>query len=108
MTTNLSLGTHSISASVTDSAGGIHTVSTEIVVDQIDLDVTVSGTGTRQKATLTWSGSRTDVDIYKTGRLRRTGDPSGTRTFRFKNLAVFKVCERGTDYCSVDVTVQTN
>lgn len=108
LTTNLSLGTHSISASVTDSAGGIHIVSTEIVVDQIDLDVTVSGTGTRQKATLIWSGSRTDVDIYKDGRLRRTGDPSGTRTFRFKNQAVFKVCEQGTDYCSVDVTVQTN
>jgi len=106
--TNLSLGTHNISASVTDSDGGVHSVTTQIVIDQIALDVTVTGTGNRQKATLTWSGSRTNVDIYKNDRLRRTGGASGSTTFKFKNQATFKVCETGTDFCSVEVIVQTN
>lgn len=105
---SLSLGTHTISASITDSAGGMQTLTTQIVVDQIDLQVTVSGSGSRQKATLTWSGARTDVDVYKNGKIRRVRGPSGTTRFRFRNEAVFKVCETGTDYCSPDVTVQIN
>ncbi len=104
----LSLGTHTISASVTDTNGGTHSVSTQLVIDQITLKVTVSGSGKRQKAKLTWSGSRTDVYIYKDDRKRRTGGPNGSKTFRFKNQAVFKVCEKETDYCSLEVTVQVN
>jgi len=103
LTTNLSLGTHTITAQITDSAGGTHSATTQVVIDQIDLAVAVSGNGFRKFATLTWSGSRTAVDVYKNGNLRRTGTADGSKVFRFRNQATFKVCETGTNNCSVDV-----
>jgi hypothetical protein len=104
--TNLSLGEHTLTASITDSSGGMQALTTQLVIDQIELGVVVSGNGRRKYASLTWSGSRTAVDIYKNDKLVGTGAANGTATYRFKNQAVFKVCETATNYCSVDVVAQ--
>jgi Leucine-rich repeat (LRR) protein len=106
--TSLSLGTHTISASVTDSSGGTRSLTTQIEIDQIDLQVIVTGNGSRKKTNLVWSGSRTYVDIYKDGILWRTGGPEGALRIHFKYPATFKVCETGTDYCSPEVVVSPN
>jgi hypothetical protein len=102
----LSLGEHTLTASITDSSGGTHTLTTQVIIDQIQLGVVVSGNGRKKFAALTWSGSRTLVDIYKNGSLVDTGAANGTATYRFKDQAVFKVCETETNYCSVDVVAQ--
>lgn len=102
----LSLGTHTLTASITDTDGGVHSVTTELVIEQIDLAVSVSGNGKRRTAILTWSDSRVQVDIYKNGVFKDTAASSGTVKYRFKNQAAFKVCESGTNYCSNEVFVQ--
>ena len=104
--TTLSLGEHTLTAVVTDSSGGTQSATTRVVVEQIQLDVAVSGNGRNKFATLTWSGARTLVDIYKDGMHVGTGEANGTAVYRFKDQAVFKVCETGTVYCSVDVIAQ--
>ena len=103
---NLSLGQHTLTARITDSHGGTHALTTVIMVDQIDLAVVVSGNGRKKTASLTWSGSRNSVDIYKDGVIVGTGEANGTATYRFKDQAVFRVCETGTNYCSIDVVAQ--
>ena len=103
---NLSLGEHTLTASITDSNGGSHALTTQVILDQIQLGVVVSGNGRKKFAELTWSGSRTAVDIYQNGDPVGTGAANGTATYRFKDQAVFKVCETGTNYCSVDVVAQ--
>ena len=103
---NLSLGEHTLTASITDSNGGSHALTTQVIIDQIQLGVVVSGNGRKRFAELTWSGSRTAVDIYQNGNLVGTGAANGSVTYRFKDQAVFRVCEAATSYCSIDVLAQ--
>jgi hypothetical protein len=103
---SLSLGEHTLTASITDSKGGSHALTTQVVLDQIQLGFVVSGNGSKKFAELTWSGSRTAVDIYQNGNPVGTCAANGTVTYRFKDQAVFRVCEAATNYCSVDVLAQ--
>lgn len=100
----LSLGSHVITASITDSAGAVHSVSTQVVIDQIALNVKVYNRGARGLAILTWADSRTPVDIYKNGSIVDSGPETGTDKYRFRSQAVFKVCETSTNYCSPEIT----
>ncbi len=102
----LSLGTHTVTARITDSNGGTRLLTTQLVIDQIDLGITVSGKGRKRTATLSWSGSRTPVDIYKDGAIVGTAESAGTMSYRFKDQALFKVCETDTNYCSIEILAQ--
>ncbi|MGR9117121.1 MAG: leucine-rich repeat domain-containing protein, partial [Gammaproteobacteria bacterium] len=102
----LSLGSHTLTATITDNAGGVATVSTQVIVQQIDLNVTVSGNGKRKIADLAWTGSRTSVDIYMDNSLVDLAPASGSLQLAFKESALFKVCETGTNYCSSEVLAQ--
>jgi Leucine-rich repeat (LRR) protein len=99
----LSLGSHTLTASITDSVGAVHSVTTQVVIDQVALDIKVYNRGSRGLAVLTWSKSRTPVDIYKNGRIVDDGAESGTDRYRFRNQATFKVCETTTNYCSPEI-----
>ncbi len=102
----LSLGVHTVTASITDTNGSTRLLTTQLVIDQIDLGLTVSGKGRKKTATLSWSGSRTLVDIYKNGVVVGAAANAGTAQYRFRNQALFKVCETGTNYCSVEILAQ--
>ena len=102
----MSLGTHTITASIADSNNGTRSLTTQIVIEQIQLGITVSGNGKKRKATLSWSGARTPVDIYQDGVKVGAAESSGITSYRFKNQALFKVCEAGTNYCSIEILAQ--
>ena len=102
----LSLGVHTVTASITDTNGSTRLLTAQLVIDQIDLGLTVSGKGRKKTATLSWSGSRTLVDIYKYGVVVGAAANAGTAKYRFRNQALFKVCETGTNYCSVEILAQ--
>lgn len=104
LNTNLTLGTHTLTASVTDSAGGVHLVTTQIVIDQIDLSMLVSGNGRMKYAEINWSGSRTAVDIHQEGINVGSYPATGSTVLRFKDQVFIRVCETGTNYCSEPVT----
>lgn len=103
---SLSLGTHSLTASITDSGGATRSVSTQVIIDQIALDIVVKSRGINKTAILTWSGSRTDVEIYRDGKVIDTDTTSGIQKYRFRNQAYFKVCESGTINCSVEILAE--
>ncbi len=103
--TTLSLGAHQITATITDSAGASHSAVTSVIIEQIALGVSVSGNGRTKTATLTWSGSRTPVDIYHDGTIVASAGSEGVASFKFKDIARFKVCETSTIYCSQEVVV---
>lgn len=103
---SLSLGTHTLTATINDGDGGVTSVSTQVTVQQVELAVTVSGKGKRRTADLVWSKSRTSVDIYMDNSVVAVAPASGSLQLTFKDSAVFRVCETGTNYCSLDVLAQ--
>ena len=110
----LSGGTHTITASVTDS--GNLTGSTSITVtvapssgDQIILNVTTRKVRTNKYADMTWSGATsTNVDVYRNETKLITTPNDGAYTDKppkTTTSASYKVCEAGTSTCSDIVTV---
>jgi len=110
-TSELSVGTHTISASVTDS--GKLTATDEITVTvTAPTDIVLTATGSKVKGIryvdLVWSGAETNVDIFRNGVGIWTGSSDGSFTDNLGRLSgtfAYRVCETGTDICSNTATV---
>lgn len=112
--TELSVGSHTITASVIDSGGLTGSASITITVTpssggQITLSVIARKVKTNKFADLTWTGATSaNVDVYRNDIKvittlndgAYTDKPSKTTT-----SATYKVCEAGASTCSNSVTV---
>ncbi|MEJ2523707.1 MAG: hypothetical protein P8080_12685 [Gammaproteobacteria bacterium] len=114
----LSDGSHSITASVTDSAGNADSASVTITVgggdtgggDGITLSVSTYKSRGVQQADLSWSGATsTSVDVYRDGERVTTTANDGADTDstgqKGGGSAAYQVCEAGTSTCSNTVNV---
>ncbi len=109
----LTEGTHTITASVTDSGGfkGSATVSITVVPStQINLTVVKRTVRTNKYADLTWSpyGTPANVDVYRNSTLVITTANDGFYTDKPpKSITsvTYKVCLAGTNVCSNGVIV---
>lgn len=111
----LSDGTHTITASVTDSGGSNGSDSITITVGGgsgggITLNATAYKVKGDKYADLTWSGATTtNVYVYRNGALIATTANDGAHTDgplgKGGGSATYQVCEAGTSTCSNTVTV---
>jgi subtilisin len=110
----LSDGTHSITASVTDSGGASGSDTVTITVGSsggggFSLSVTAYKIRGDKYADLTWSGATsTNVDVFRNGsKIATTADSSYTDGPQGKGggSATYQVCEAGTTICSNEVSV---
>jgi hypothetical protein len=106
-------GTHTITASVTDSGSLTAIASVTIIIESVKHEVALTVATYKFKgdksADLTWSGATsTNVDIYRDGSLITTTANDGAYThgpFNRGRPAVYQVCEAGTSTCSKEVAV---
>ena len=111
-TSNLSIGAHTITASVTDS-GSLTSTDTITVNIQPATAISLSANGYKYRGRyyvdLTWSGAvGANVDIYRDNVLIATVPNNGAYTdFLDKNRGtfVYKVCETDGSACSNEVSV---
>jgi hypothetical protein len=113
----LSAGTHTITASVTDSGGMGSSSSVTITVaaaSSITSGPSLSARGYKtkglQKADLSWSGlSAGQTDVYRNNVRVTTTSNSGSYTDNIGNRGSgsysYRVCDAGTSTCSNSVTV---
>jgi extracellular elastinolytic metalloproteinase len=113
----LNVGTHLITAAVTDSGGLTGSASVSITVNSaggggggITLSITGYKVRGTQHADLTWSGATSStVDIYRDNAVLTTVTNSGAYTDNLNRKgggsATYRVCEAGTSTCSSSVTV---
>ena len=118
----LSVGSHTITASVVDSRGASsqsqHTVNVEpaasVPPPPPSSGIALSGRGYKvkgaQSVDLTWSGaSAANVDVYRDGVLVGTPWNAGAYTDRINKKGggtyVYRVCEAGTTSCSNDLRI---
>ncbi|MHB1482707.1 MAG: Ig-like domain-containing protein, partial [Bellilinea sp.] len=110
----LSAGTHTITASVSDSGGLAGDASITVTVEppaggEILLSVRAYMVKTNKYAELTWSGATFDsVDVYRNGVKTVTTANDGLyvdKPLKSLTSATYKVCEAGTTLCSNEVTV---
>jgi hypothetical protein len=111
-TSALSVGAHTIAASVTDSDGlqGTDSIALTVVTGQ---GLTLSAVGYKVKgiryADLAWSGATTSVVIYRDGQQIATGSSSGALTDNIGGKGAgsftYQVCEASGGSCSSVVTV---
>lgn len=103
----LPIGLNTITASVEDSAHGQKAVSIDVTVNAIppiNLSIgSITGRGANKTVTLSWSGARSEIAIYKDGSVISTGTATGTGTYSFKKEANFHVCEIAKVNCSNSV-----
>jgi hypothetical protein len=114
-TSSLALGTHTISASVTDSGGLSATATISITITAPPSGgITLSARGYKQgvqRVDLTWSGATTaDVDVYRDNLKIVTTENDGAYTDNNINKKgggsyVYRVCNTDTSTCSNSVTV---
>lgn len=113
-TTAYADGSHSVSATATDTAGQTASDSVSVTVDNIADGISLTATGYKvrglQKADLEWSGATsTDVDIYRDGSVIATTANDGSYTDNIDQRGggsyTYKVCEAGTSTCSNEATV---
>lgn len=113
--TTLSEGTHTITASVTDSGGltGVATLTVTVTVTapttaEISLSVTARQVRTNKYADLGWENAVSgSIDVYRNDVVVATTPNDGAHTDKPpKTLtsATYKVCEAGTGICSNEVT----
>ncbi len=111
-TSNLSVGTHTITASVTDS-GGLTSTDTISVVIQPATAFTLSATGYKLRGRyyvdLSWSGAiGTNINVYRDGVLVATVPNTGAYTDSLGKLTGtfnYRVCETDFSACSNEVLV---
>ena len=113
-TAALSVGTHTITASVTDSGSKSGSDSISVTVNVAGaITLSANGRKVRGKHTidLTWSGaSGANSDIYRNGTLITTTPNDGAYTDATGNKGgsasyTYELCESGTSTCSNTVTV---
>ena len=110
----LSDGTHTVTASVTDSGGNTSSDTVTVTVGDSGGTIVLSANGYKNKGTkyvdLTWSGaSGASVDVYRNGTLYDTTANDGAYSTgglgKGGGSDSFQVCEAGTTNCSNTVTV---
>jgi hypothetical protein len=109
----LSNGTHTITASVSDSGSltgsGSVTITAVSGKDGVELTATAYKIKGDKYADLTWNGATlTNVDVYRDGSLITTTTNDGAYThgpFSKGKPATYQVCEAGTLNCSNEITV---
>jgi extracellular elastinolytic metalloproteinase len=116
-TTTLSVGPHTVTASVADFAGLTGTASVTFTVNAVATEppsITLSATGYKvkgvQHADLGWSGAAGGtVDIFRNGARITTTDNDGAHTdvigAKGGGSYTYKVCEAGTSVCSPERAV---
>jgi hypothetical protein len=114
-TSNLSVNTHTITASVTDSGNLTATASITVMITQtpppsgITLTVTARKVRGDRFADLAWSGvTSANVDVYRNNSLVATTANDGNHTDQAPkgaNSFTYRVCNAGTSTCSGNVTV---
>ncbi|HXW04556.1 MAG TPA: M36 family metallopeptidase [Vicinamibacterales bacterium] len=114
---DLSVGTHTIAASVTDSgnltgSAGISITITETLPPPSGITLTAAGYKVKgvRHADLSWSGaSGTHIEVYRNGVLQYTTANDGAHTDveggKGGGTFTYKVCEIGGSVCSPTVTV---
>jgi hypothetical protein len=114
LSSTLSVGSHVITASVTDSGGLASSTAVSISVTAAPTGPTLSAKGSkpkgRQQASLTWSGlSATTVDVFRNSAKISTGANSGSLTDILTSKGAgsyaYIVCGAGTSTCTNTATV---
>jgi hypothetical protein len=113
--TALSVGTHTVTASATDSAGATGSDSVSVTVNPVGGGgISLSGTSHKEKGRvfvdLSWSGATGgSVDVYRDGALVATTANDGAFTdatgLKGSGSIAYQVCEAGTSTCSAVVVV---
>jgi matrixin len=119
----LSAGSHTVTATTTDSAGASATSQVGITITSVDppptvippatgLSLSAQGQKVRgvQRVNLSWAGATsTNIDVYRSGALVMTTANDGGQTDVLNKKGggtyTYQVCEAGTSVCSVSVTV---
>ena len=112
-TSSLATGTHTVTASVTDTGGLTGSATVTVVVNAVSgSDITLTASGSKVKgvriANLSWSGSGGSVDVFRDGsKVATVGGTAYTDTIPGKGGGsfVYRVCNAGTTTCSNSVTV---
>jgi hypothetical protein len=114
-TSGLSLGTHTITASVTDSGGLSGSASITITITEapppsgIALSVTTRKVRGNRFADLAWTGATSaNVDVFRNNTPVATIPNSGAYTDQVPkggSTFTYRVCHAGTTTCSNNVTV---
>jgi hypothetical protein len=111
---NLSVGTHTITASVTDSGNLEATAWITVTITQtpppsgITLTVTTRRVRGDRFADLVWNGATSAVDVYRNNSIVVTTANDGAYTDQAPkggNSFTYRVCNTGTSTCSNNVTV---
>jgi hypothetical protein len=112
-TTAYADGSHTVSATATDTGAQTASDSVTVTVDNAG-GITLTATGYKyrglQKADLEWSGATsTNVDVYRDGALLTTTANDGFYTDNIDQRGggsyTYQVCEAGTSTCSNEATV---
>jgi hypothetical protein len=111
--TVLSVGTHTVTASVTDSGSESGSDAITVNVNPVGGGITLTASGYKVRGVryvdLAWSGASTSVDIFRNGSLilgSTANDGEETDNLgRSSGTFVYQVCEAGTSVCSNTATV---
>jgi len=113
-TSTLSVGTHTVTASATDSGGLSGSASVVVTIQEPAGAITLKAVGRTVKSQLrvdlTWSGATgANVDIHRNGMLLTTtindGKHTDTTGLTTGSSYIYRVCNAGTTTCSPERTV---